>query len=210
MGSPVVATGDSGPSCVWLALAMSDHVRTDEPTHNDRISPVQYAKGMLVLLVIVGGSCLSYFKQTNLFPFDTYSMYSYLHTEDFQYPRMYGLPRNAGNSAEENNSATSSGAAEIDISDQKYWGFQMHIGRKVIATTRLLNRSDAGPEDVKTAMLFLRELYNRRQQDGLHDGPPIKQLRMYKYSWKLRSDLSTFDAPYQRTLMAESPISEER
>lgn len=173
--------------------------RTDEKAQPDRVSAVECFKGTLVLLVIVLGSLLSYWKQTNMFPFDTYSMYSYLHTEDFQYPRMYGLPQDDGNSDT---------ATEIDISDQKFWGFQMHIGRKVIATTRLLNRYGADSEDAKIAMAFLRDLYNRRQQAALHDGPPIRQLRMYKLAWKLRSDLSTVDSPYQRMLMAESPVVE--
>ena len=127
------------------------------------------------------------------------SSFSSIHTEDFGYSRMYGLPRGAGRSDV---------SEEVNISDQRFWGYQLHIARKTWAINKIRNRPDA-KSDVQTAMAFLRDHYNRRQQSASHDGPPIVRLRMYDHRWKLRSDLSTLDAPYRRTVLAESPLVEE-
>ncbi len=155
-------------------------------------------RGTLVLLLITLGSAVAILR-AEIFPFAAYTMFSRLRTDDFQYCRMYGLPQDAQGLGE---------AEEVDISDQKFWGLQMHIGRKVGATVDLVERPGTTAEDVEIAMTFLRDLYNKRGREGFHDGPPIKRLRMYRHSWKVRSDLSTFDRPYQRDLMAESPIVE--
>lgn len=180
---------------------MNSHQRQeDDAIHPEQVRRVDLFVGIAVLLVIVLGSLTSVVTKKTLFPFDDFSMYSYLHTDDFHFPRMYGLPAP---------SDPSGAAEEIDISDQEFWGFQMHIGRKVIATNLLLRRPDIDSADMQTAMAFLRDLYNRRQQAAKHKGPPIVRLRMYNHYWKLKSDLSTLDAPYRRNMMAESSVLEQ-
>jgi len=171
-------------------------LNSSEPDTN-RVGFVEALRGILVLLVITLGSLTAVVKGMTIFPFDGYRMYSGLHTEDFSYWKMYGIARDSGSSG---------GEVEIDISAQQYWGLQMHIGRKITATNRVIRRSEDNADEIETAMSFLRDLYNDRQQSGLHDGPPIKQLRMYKNFWKLRSDLSNIDEPYKRVLVAESSV----
>lgn len=164
-----------------------------------KIGTFELLAGLLVLVAILPGSIACIAFSRSLFPYDNYTMYSNLQGVDFSWPRMYGLPEGAG---------WSDHSEEIDISDQKYWGSQLHIGRKIAVLRRIRNGPDA-ESNMQTAMAFLMDLYNARQQSGTHDGPPIIRLRTYSFHWKLHPNASNLHEPYRQFILDEYPLAEE-
>lgn len=50
--------------------------------------------------------------------------------------------------------------------------------------------------------------YERLRLAGLHDGPPLRGLKIYELEWKLDPKASNLNEPYRRTLLAEFRRSE--
>ena len=48
------------------------------------------------------------------------------------------------------------------------------------------------------------EFYERRRRQGLSSAPPLRRLRLYRFSWTLRTDLANLRTP-RRTLIASYP-----
>jgi hypothetical protein len=48
------------------------------------------------------------------------------------------------------------------------------------------------------------DFYERRRQEGLSSGPPLRRLHLYRFSWELRPDLANVRTP-DRTLIGSYP-----
>ncbi len=64
-------------------------------------------------------------------------------------------------------------------------------------------------------LLFQRALknifkrYEKRRKKGIHDGPPLKEVKLYRVHWQLRTDLANLEAPEEKTLLAQYQSFEE-
>jgi len=68
---------------------------------------------------------------------------------------------------------------------------------------RRLYRQPGGRERVRTAVEDTFRRYELRREQGLHDGPPLRAMRLYVLNWDLEPYAANLDRPRSRELLVE-------
>lgn len=68
---------------------------------------------------------------------------------------------------------------------------------------RRLYQQPGGPARVRVALEDILRRYELRRVRGLHDGPPLRGLRLYSVSWDLEPYAANLDRPTSKQLLAE-------
>ena len=122
-------------------------------------------------------------------PFSAYPMYSELRRgRSLERHRLFGVTRDEP-------------PREIPLVDPSYL-YPLEHSRFYFTLGRLERRRDGG-RALETAMSDTLDRYEARRRAGLHDGPPLRGVRLYALRWVLDPFARNRDAPELRRLLVE-------
>jgi hypothetical protein len=173
------------------AVAASRPGETPEPFRLPSIArrAVIYA----TLAVILGGAIYAIVIDAPYadepWPFSAYPMYSELRrNRAVERHRLFGVTREEP-------------AREIPLVDPVFL-YPLEHSRFYFTLGRLERRGD-GRRSLETAMRDTLERYEARRRAGLHDGPPLRGIRLYELRWRLDPLARNRDTPDQRRILFE-------
>ncbi len=181
----VVVTNREARKAFWQPTRpREDKTTSGPPIRTSRLLLV-YALGAL----IVGGSLFSWLTDTEYWPFSPYPMFSWLYARtDFQFTtlRLYGVDPEQP-------------ASEFPLDRNEYLEpFDNSRLPAALALSIAENRLAPALEDCLKRYQALRVA-------GIHHGPPIERLRLYRVTWNLNGQASNVETPNHRELLAEFP-----
>lgn len=152
-----------------------------------------------VILVIAGASLWCIANATEIWPFSHYPMYSRVQKPSYRQLRMMGV----------------SADGEVDLTHNRYWRplSVAHIRLTLSRLDRLrpmlefrhpIRAVDAEIERRRAVIAdTLAARYRARRAAGMHDGPPLRGLRLYLNEWTLVSGAANADTPDRSELLTE-------
>ena len=144
-----------------------------------------------VLFAIVGGHLVEIVTQREHWPFSPYPMWSMASTSwGLQDHRLYGVtdeptPR------------------EILLQKPEYFAPLPSRFMRLQMLKGLEEERKGRPQHLAAITRDYLQRYEQRRKAGLHNGPPLKGLRMYLYQWQMNRDASNRASP-QRTVFYET------
>jgi hypothetical protein len=144
---------------------------------------------LLLILVLPGIQVMETVLRAEHWPFSFYSMYSSAQTNTMSWMRVYGV--------------TESGDEiflQPDIYLRPFDIVRLPYGFEDVVLLR-----ENADQSAKKALANCLELYERNRRNGLHHGPPLKGLRLYKVEWKLQPDAANKNVPDTRELLNAYP-----
>lgn len=136
-----------------------------------------------VLVFIVGGHLVEVVTQHEHWPFSPYQMWSIAtQSWDLTDERLYGVTDEPS-------------PREILLQDPSYF-YPLPSRFMRLHMIRGLKEQEHGDSTHLNAITtdYLRQ-YEDRRKAGLHNGPPLKGLRMYRFHWLMARDASNVDKP---------------
>lgn len=142
-----------------------------------------YALGV----AIIGGSLFSWVTDTEHWPFSPYPMFSWLSPRtDFRFTtlRLYGVTQEQP-------------LSEFPLDRNEYL--------EPFDNSRLPAALDIAVHENRVAPVLkdCLDRYEALRASGIHHGPPITALRLYRVTWNLNAQASNVDAPKTKELLAE-------
>lgn len=171
------------------------------PTRSQDMAPASSAMSPARLLIvyalgaaIVGGSLFSWVKDTEYWPFSPYPMFSMLSPRtDFLFTtlRLYGVTQEQPFS-------------EFPLDENEYLEpFDNSRLPTAFAPAVLENRMTPLLKDCL-------ERYESLRASGIHQGPAIQALRLYRVTWHLNAQASNVRTPDHKELLAEFSEAETK
>lgn len=141
----------------------------------------------LILAVIVGSAYDIVTRQEH-WPFSDYPMFAAIHrTSVLQWPRLFGV---------------SIEGAEVPLVDHAYlWPLDQS---RLPIGLRQIHRAEGNSSRIYAALEDCLERYERRRQNGEHDGPALRGIRLYMVSWDIEPYARNLNAPNSKELIAEA------
>ena len=149
-----------------------------------------------VIAVVAGGGLVAIATDTEWWPFSPYAMYSWLRPASYTMPVLFGVTAEAPE-------------RELPLFAKAY----LHpfvTGRLRDSFQLQLRRHAARPEVPRQALLDCLRRYERRRRAGLHDGPALRGMRLYRLTWALLPRASNFERPEGKELLLEVGRPPER
>jgi hypothetical protein len=139
------------------------------------------------LLVLMGGSTYDIVRDQEHWPFSQYPMFSGIwRATSFSWYRLVGV---------------SVDGREVTL-DAKPYIRPFDPSRLHLAFTQMSTAGDA-TRRMTEAVENCLDRYERLRGNGVHDGPPLRAMRLYLFHWRLRDDASNVDRPDDRRLIVE-------
>jgi hypothetical protein len=139
-----------------------------------------------VIAVLVVGHLWEIGRQSEHWPFSNYPMWARV-TREWRLRHVVPL----GVTAEEP-------FEEVKLTDPAYFApMPMYYQRLNLERAARRKRDD-----------MLRDYlahYEQRRREGLHDGPPLRSIRLYEHAWTMERDASDVAKPEKTTLLYEYP-----
>jgi hypothetical protein len=141
-----------------------------------------------LLACLVCGSLYDIVRDSEHWPFSQYPMFSGIwRATTFRWYRLVGVREDGGEVVLDR-------ARYIQPFDQS----RLHL-----AFVQLAARADAG-RALQSAVANCLSRYERQRVNGVHDGPPLRAMRLYLLEWRLEPDARNVDHPDGRQLVAEA------
>ena len=143
-----------------------------------------------LMACVLGGNLLSFAFNRQVWPYSPYPMFADAREEDqstFETLVLAGERIDGG---------------EFWFENQGY--LTRAISPMVINTGFGGGRARPGMNGLDERLRDTYEFYERRRQQSLSGAPPLRRLRLYRFSWELRRDLANLRTP-RRTLIASYP-----
>ena len=140
-----------------------------------------------LIAAVLGGNLGSFVFNRQLWPYSQYPMFAEARGRTFETLVLVGEPVEGG---------------EIWFESQGYLTDQ--LSPMVINTAFGGVRVRPGMNGLDERLRDTYEFYERRRRQGLSNGPPLRRLHLYRFTWTLRPDLANLRTPL-RTLIASHP-----
>ena len=149
-----------------------------------------------VIAVVAGGGLLAIATDTERWPFSPYPMYSWLRPASYSMPVLVGV---------------TDGEPEREFPlFAKAYLHPFNTGRLRDSFSLQLRRNVARPEGPRQTLLDCLRRYERRRRAGLHDGPALRAMRLYRLTWALLPWASNFERPEGKVFLLEVGRPTER
>jgi hypothetical protein len=146
-----------------------------------------------MLTVVVGVSFAHAVAGQEHWPFCAYKMFAGVRTDrDVATQRLFGVVEGDGR--------------EVPLLDNR-WIAPFDQSRLERGIWRVGQKES--PERTRGALANVLARYEARRAAGLHDGPPLTGIRLYKLRWPLDPEARNVDAPATRELLAEVGATQE-
>lgn len=141
--------------------------------------------GILGFLVFPGAVAIVF--HADFYPYSDYPMYSsVVHRTDRDVVLAYGVP-------------VDETQAEMQLASHKYIEpFQQGRLRRVIYR---LAQEEFTDLERDAFLQFMYERYEARRLAGVHQGPPLREIRVYAVRWELDATASNRNHPTEQTLL---------
>jgi len=149
-----------------------------------------------VIAVVAGGGLLAIAADAERWPFSPYPMYSWLRPASYSTPVLFGVTAEAPE-------------REVALFAKAYLHPFNAAGLRDSFSIQL-RRNAARPEAARQALLDCLRRYERRRRAGLHDGPPLRGMRLYRLTWALLPRASNFERPEGKEFLLEAGRPPER
>ncbi len=141
------------------------------------------------LLFFIAISLFEIFTEQEHWPFCSYPMYSRVRED-------YGLTR-----------LVVFGVVDDAMSNEKpLLRYRYLYPFDAARLTKNLAQLEKKPNRDQLFHAALKNIYNRyekRRKKRFHDGPSLKEMKLYRVHWKLRTDLANLEAPEEKTLLSQ-------
>ena len=145
-----------------------------------------------VIAVVLGGSLFDILFDREDWPFSPYSMYASVQGKDFIATRLYGVTDHGEFSV-----IPKVGARPAS----PYLGFDDQ-GRFLFALQRM-------PDEARRkALSYFWRRYDRQRSQGLHSGKALRELKLYRMTWRLDPSLPPSDHPLSKIELSAIGLSE--
>jgi predicted membrane protein len=180
---------------VLIFIASSREARRAfwEPTRSAGDSPKTAMRPHRLLLIyavcalILGGSLISWVRDTEYWPFSPYPMFSVLYTQArFTTLRLYGVTKEQP-------------LSEFPL-DRNVYLQPFDDSRLPAALAIALSENQVTP-----ALQDCLQRYEALRLSGTHQGPPIQAIRLYRVTWNMNVRANNVDNPDHKELLAEFP-----
>ncbi len=142
-----------------------------------------------VIAVAAGGGLLAIASDTERWPFSPYPMYAKIRPASYSMPVLFGVTAGAP-------------AREFPLFAKAYLYPFSAAGLRDSFSIQL-RRNAARPEVPRQALLDCLRRYERRRRAGLHDGPVLRGMRLYRLTWALLPRASNVERPEGKEFLLE-------
>ena len=136
---------------------------------------------------VLGGNLVSFIINRQIWPYSPYPMFANARDLTFETLVLVGEPVDGG---------------EFWFESQGY--LSAAISPMVINNGFDAVRARPGISGLDERLRDTYEFYERRRQQGLSSGPPLRRLHLYRFSWAMRPDLANLHTP-RRALIGSYP-----
>jgi hypothetical protein len=142
-----------------------------------------------VIAVVAGGGLVAIATGIERWPFSPYPMYAKIRPASYSMPVLFGVTAEAPE-------------REVPLFQKAYlYPFNTAVLRDAFVLQ--LRQSAAHPDAPRQALLDCLQRYERRRRAGLHDGPALRGMRLYRLTWALLPGASNFERPEGKELLLE-------
>jgi len=144
----------------------------------------------LIIAAILTGSLVDTVTGGEHWPFSSYPMFARQHRmQQYTRRRLYGV-------------TAETPPREIPLREQRFLA-PMDISRMGVALERM-ERTRSRTWRLPAAAATVLRRYERLRIEGRHEGPPLREVRVYKVAWDMNESASNLDTPTKKVLLASS------
>ena len=143
-----------------------------------------------LMVVVLGGNATSLLFGVQVWPYSPYAMFGDAGENEFrtfQTLVLVGEP----------------------VAGDEFWfesqGYLSTVMSPMIISSVFSPVRTLGPERVQRQLRETYEFYERRRSQGLTDGPPLRRIALYRFTWRLQPDLANVRSPARELLATYAP-----
>ena len=142
---------------------------------------------------VIAGSLYDIVTSQEHWPFSDYPMFSTIHRKSVleNWYRLFGV--------------TSDGQERAILRYSERWPLEQS---RLPLGIRRIDQSRGSEMRVRAALEDILRRYEARRVESLHQGPPLKAIRLYSVSWDLEPNAANIDRPRSKRLIAEVALSQ--
>ena len=143
-----------------------------------------------LMVVVLGGNLVSLLFDTQLWPYSPYAMFADARAENLRTLQTLAL---VGES----------------VDGEEFWferqGYLTEAISPMILGSVFTAARARGGDAVQRRLREAHDLYERRRSQGRTSAPPLRRLVLYRFTWRLRPDLSNVRTPARSRLASYPP-----